>query len=370
LAALARWSRRVGKILVFVLLCVAALAFLEGVASLILVLQAARQHLGRPVAERYHTRYDPEIGWVNRPNVRLADFYGPGADLNTNSRGFRGRREVTDGPLTGRRRIVCSGDSFTFGFGVGDEKSWCHLLEVLDPKRESVNMGQGGYGVDQAWLWYRRDARTLAHEIQVFAFIAEDLQRMTSGYFNGYGKPQLRLESGELQVENVPVPRGAYRLPWLTHNRDLVLQLRSVRLLGEILPRFRSASVDAAPAVAAVPLAFAVFEDLARLNQDKGSRLVVVYLPEKSDYFEDPPDNLKSLLAAGMAQRGLTYLDLTEEIRKLPVTEAERLFLQRGSGGVFAAAPGHYSEEGHNFIARALDRRLRVLFPAESRASN
>ena len=44
----------------------------------------------------------------------------------------------------------------------------------LDPRFESVNMRQGGYGLDQAYLWYQRDGTRLAHDVHIFAFIFDD----------------------------------------------------------------------------------------------------------------------------------------------------------------------------------------------------
>lgn len=109
------------------------------------------------VVERAHTRYDPELGWVNLPRFHDPDLYGPGLDLQTNAQGFRERQDTTPAPAPGTTRVFCIGDSFTLGFGVGNDYSWCHYLEGLQPGLETVNMGQGGYGVDQAYLWYKRD---------------------------------------------------------------------------------------------------------------------------------------------------------------------------------------------------------------------
>ena len=41
-------------------------------------------------------------------------IHGPGIGVHTNARGFRGTREV-DAMPSSRTRVICSGDSFTFG---------------------------------------------------------------------------------------------------------------------------------------------------------------------------------------------------------------------------------------------------------------
>ena len=48
------------------------------------------------------------------------------------------------------------------------------MTEVANTKPETINMGQVGYGVDQAFLWYRRDADDLDVDVQFLAFIPND----------------------------------------------------------------------------------------------------------------------------------------------------------------------------------------------------
>ena len=48
----------------------------------------------------------------------------------------------------GKTRIICSGDSFTLGFGVDNEHTWPQQLAARNANLETVNMGQGGYGAD------------------------------------------------------------------------------------------------------------------------------------------------------------------------------------------------------------------------------
>jgi len=185
-----------------------------------------------------HTRYDQELGWVNKPDMDIPDMYGSGISLKTNSQGFRADHDFDLSVPPGKLRIICSGDSFTLGYGVRNDETWCQLLTALDSRLETVNMGQGGYGVDQAYLWYKRDGLKLQHQIHLLAFITQDFQRMEGSEFLGYGKPVLDIENNSLVVKNVPVPNRAYRLPWLTSNFQNFQHLKTVdfvtRLLGRI----------------------------------------------------------------------------------------------------------------------------------------
>jgi hypothetical protein len=354
-----RWAgRSILRGLLFLLLMLVAFALIEGTSSLALLARRLSRRHERPLAERTHTRYDRDLGWANIPSTRIENLYGPGRTLTINSRGFRGAREVADAVAPGVTRIVCSGDSFTMGFGVGDDYTWCHVLETLAPGRETVNMGQGGYGVDQAYLWYRRDARPLAHQVHVFGFIREDFGRMLTGSFGGYGKPLLSLKDGALAVGNVPVPRRGYLVPWLTDNAHLFRGLRSVTLLGELFSGLRPAPERAEDPMPALPLTLAIIDDLARLNREKGSTLLVVLLPDMNG--ERPADPLCAQLGGELAKRGVHYFDLLAEMRKLPVDETKRFFIHQSDGPV-PYLEGHYSEAGNRYVAEALDACLRTL---------
>src|SRR5580693_296090 len=91
----ARRPLGVGKRLLFLGLTTALLLLLaEGAASWIVVGQLAWQRLS-PIAERVHTQYDAELGWVNSPNVTVPDMYGPGIGFHTNAQGFRNDADVS-----------------------------------------------------------------------------------------------------------------------------------------------------------------------------------------------------------------------------------------------------------------------------------
>jgi hypothetical protein len=52
-------------------------------------------------------------------------------------------------------------------------------------------MGQGGHGVDQAYLWYKRDGVKLKHDFLLFAFITLDFQRMQQRDFLGLNRTRI-----------------------------------------------------------------------------------------------------------------------------------------------------------------------------------
>jgi len=221
-----------------VVVAVLLVVVVEGMASLLFV--ASNVTWDQPFSFHSHLQYDAELGWIGRPNVTLADAFGPGMSIRTNSQGFRENRDVNATALPGQVRIICSGDSFTFGDAVDGDHAWCRRLAALNSRLETVNMGQSAYGVDQAYLWYRRAGASVQHQVHLLAFITDNVNRMRMDEFSGLPKPYLAIQDGTLTVKNVPVPRK-----WLNPWRANLNGLRLLELVREIRGRvFRTPNDD------------------------------------------------------------------------------------------------------------------------------
>ena len=183
----AGFGARVLNLVLGLVLILLGLVLLEGISSAVLFVWDIVQTSRRPLAERTHTRYDELLGWVNVEKVEVEDLYGEGLSLRTNSQGFRANQDYDVTPPNGKLRIICSGDSFTLGYGVDNDHTWCQLLTTLDDRLQTINMGQGGYGIDQAYLWYERDGLPLQPDVHLFTFITADFWRMRQRSFHGYG---------------------------------------------------------------------------------------------------------------------------------------------------------------------------------------
>jgi hypothetical protein len=215
--------------LLFNLLAVAAIFLLcEGLASLIL----AAQHtsLTPPVAERQHTRYDAELGWVNEPNVTIKDMYGPGLDLQIKARASATARIS---PISPPGKNASSAPAIPSPSVTGSIITTTGAPAGLHQSRwETVNMGQGGYGFRPGLPLVPTRWRQPGAQSPLFAFITRDFERMQQPEFLGYGKPLLKVEDDKLIVTNVPVPQRAFYVPWLTQNSEALKQLRLVQLFS------------------------------------------------------------------------------------------------------------------------------------------
>jgi hypothetical protein len=320
--------------------------------------------LHRPIAERVHTRYDPQLGWVNIPNIFVKDMYGQGVYLKTNSQGFRNNKDFSVSVPKDKIRIICSGDSFTLGYGVDNDHTWCQGLMDIDGRLETINMGQGGYGIDQMYLWYMRDGTLLEHNVHIFAMIRYDVGRAASERFVVYGKPLLTLEKGEIVVHNTPVPKRSFSVPWLMENLEVIRKLNSVHLMGSVLRRLhlsRASDPSVDDDRATYPVMLKIFENLYHVNKIKNSIFVVVYLPTLQDLIEDNRMSpLREYLRSNLSSREIYFIDLVDDLKTMPYGKVRKSFILPYNNP-YPLNSGHYSAQGNDYIARVLYEKLAAI---------
>ncbi|MBC8086258.1 MAG: hypothetical protein H7Z40_03270 [Phycisphaerae bacterium] len=351
-----KWLKRL--VLVFVLciiLPLTAIAAIEGAASAGLLMDSLRDR-GSPGNFRL-AAYDSLMGWVGIPNMARADHFGPGLGISTNAAGMRIHRPVTT-LLPGQQRLICSGDSFTYGSGAGDSDTFCAQLENQFPNLRTLNMAQPGYGIDQAYLWYKRDAAQFPHQVHLFAFIWHDFERMALTEFWDYPKPKLLLKNGALEVTNVPVPQwsGPSRF---TGAAALFEEVRVVQFLRErvnITDSMKLAQVDAQ----VWDIAEAVFLDLEKVNKANGSKLVLAYLPAPPDLTPGAYDHRRERMVAFSKKSGIPFVDLVPAVRNVPSDSLDWMFIT-ANGIPLKGSSGHYTRMGHEWAAKQLAMHLREL---------
>jgi len=351
-----RWIRRLGGLLLVIAIVIATLLMIEGAASVALFWRDYATATEPNAIVRPHTEHDTLLGWVNRPSFSSPDEYGRGIGLTTTPERFRGRSPL--GTLvSGRVRVICSGDSFTMGVGVGDEDNWCRLLERTLPGLETVNMGQGAYGVDQAYLWYRRDGVRVRHQIQILGLTDVQFERSLTGTYSGRFKPYFELDGDRLVTRNVPVPHQTMAALRRAYAARLVEELRVVQVVRRI-PRFDGRQRGAEQVMARWALFERIFDDLAALHRANGTQLVIAYLPTGRNRAPGYLDARRRRLADYATRRGLTFVDLTPSLRKLSADSLDLTFISRIEPGVARGVLGHYSVYGNAWVARELVRTL------------
>ncbi len=329
---------------------------LEGCSGLLFsILKIPRTRI---VAERIHTEYDPLLGWVNKPDYYVEDMYGPGKNFQTNSQRFRNRNNFPVQVPPGKSRWICSGDSFTLGYGVGNNDTWCAVLSKLIPGLETVNMGQGGYGIDQAYLWFQRDGVKVEYDTLLFAFITADLTRALSPVFRDYPKPLLTVREGKIIKLNVPVPCPNFFVRHLPRARAAINSLRVIKLIRLFLkPGDESKSSFGGggdPIQRVKDVTAAIFDSLHKFHQKKNRRVLFIYLPTRPEYRDKSKTAIvRSFLSAKAQKNGWILIDLFEDFRSLKPEEVDLLFLQRNLPG-YIASRGHYTKKGNQYIAKRI----------------
>lgn len=160
-----------------------------------------------PRVPREIKQFDENLGWSLKPrSIGTSRRTGQKIEYHINSKGLRDDETSYEKP-DGVFRIVALGDSFTFGSGVPIEKHFSTLLERYFKNVEVINMGVGGYGVDQAYLFLKSEG---------FRYEPDIVLVYEPGYYDhrhmhtvrwGKNKPRFVLKDGQLNLTNIPVPK-------------------------------------------------------------------------------------------------------------------------------------------------------------------
>jgi len=323
-----------------VLAVVVLLALAEGLARVIIGARYGWQGAGGSGGGGTSVdEYDPLLGWHRTPGTRRDLVTGGRSQPDTaNSQGFRSDHDFTAEVPSGRYRIVFLGDSFTHGTG-GDSETFPAQVEALSPKIEAVNMGHGAYGIDQLYLWYKRDGTRLQTNLLLFAFIEDDFRRMTSDTFRTFSpRPQVIAQGNRLDVRNVPVPR------WNTFPTNTALY--------KVLHKARERYLVRYELFPAVDL---IFQDLKALSEERHQDLVLVYLPSRMDNLGSPgpPREIAARVEQIARNRQIAFWNLTSMFDGLSASEI----------GANFGPDAHYSAAGNHLVATTLLRALREHFP-------
>jgi hypothetical protein len=348
-----------------VVISVATLVILEGAASDLLFVRDYRTAAPPKGFIRPHTTHDTLLGWANKPSFSSPDEYGKGIGLTTTAEGFRGTGAADTAAGARREGLVCSGDSYTMGYGVSDDHAWCAELARTGGYR-TINMGQIDYGLDQIFLWYRRDGALAIAQIQVLAITNGELERMMMASNGGRFKPMLALDGNSLVAKNVPVQRQtseALRRSVASHTKD---DLRILQLVRTI-PGLDSRVNDARRIDGQWALVDRVLDELLAIDKAHGSHLVLAYLPTKRDLKPSFIDARRQRLEDYSRRRGVTFVDLTPAMRALRPDSLDLAFISRVPRGSAPGVANQYSNLGNMWVAHMLATRLAAQVVADAR---
>ena len=149
--------------------------------------------------------YDSKLGWRNIPNWEATTF---GQPLSINSRGLRDREYSLRKPEN-TIRILVLGDSYTWGYGVGNKQVYTEIMEdelLKGMNCQVLNSGVSGWGTDQQYLFLKDEGFAYQPDIVVVSFFfGNDFREIRSSQSYELDKPLFRDTS--LLLVNVPVPK-------------------------------------------------------------------------------------------------------------------------------------------------------------------
>lgn len=322
--------------------------------------------------------YDPDLGWRPRPGV-----------LEINASGFLTTGGMPEKvPAEGVLRIALFGDSYTEGSAGG---GWWRVLEArlnaAGVKCEVLNFAVGGYGMDQAYLRWKKDGAGWQPHVVIFGFFVDDcyrnlnLLRLLRDPDSGIAlmKPRFVPEGDGLRLVNVPTPAPG-ELPaivrdfpaWSLAGYERFFHAEDFRptpwrwsRLGALIEAKAALAGQAAqaekffrPDGEAAQVALRLLRQMHREAAAGGAAFYVAHLPCEAD--------LADLRQSGRMPHSALLAQVRGEHEVIDVAPA---LLAAGEGRKFREffLDGHYREEFHRRAGEVIAEALAASYKRVSR---
>lgn len=348
-------SRKNRFLLVFGYVCFLAF-LLEGSARLVFLipqtserLQADEDYTWRRMWVHRHQNsgvqifykfdiYDPSKGWILKPNLRDMKVFGDKV-LNTNSKGFRGKKDFPYIKNKEKLRILILGDSFTFGDEVSDDETYSHYLQEILPYTEVINLGVHGYGHDQMLILLKEEGVKYEPDIVILGFLPMDMPRNLLK-FRDFAKPRFVLKRGKLKLTGTPVPRPEYILQW-DWARPRILDMFSI-MRYEVRVQLGLYKKEMADVTTAILM------DMIELIESIHAIPILVYLPAESEIS----------MHRAVTQDEAYMFSMCQLNGKAKCFSTRPYFAEKIAKGETFKLIGHWEPAGHRTVAEAIKHYL------------
>lgn len=299
--------------------------------------------------------YDEKTGFRLAPHLNQSMISSEfDVKIQTNEYGFR---DDKIGEKNGVR-ILLLGDSFTFGYGVSRDFLFADILEH-QLKAEIVNASVGGFEIIHQVKWFQTEGKHFDADLVVFGlYLGNDLSRndnwnenQDGNLYNPKIKYPLRNRSIKIinlfrniiyqnqyeamqQKEWVPFPDY---LTMTRHNLSEAARKKysySKKLLDELYADITKSGAD---------FFVCMFPYKTVVDQRAGKRFQATLPDSHNSYdLERPSKEIESFLQ----DRGISYLNT--------IPAMKNYYKDQSNPSLFYHSDGHFTPEGHAFIAKQL----------------
>ena len=270
-----------------------------------------------PQPPRPRTTQPPDSPWIRTPDgariyiagSSFSHFYDVTADrrryfgadgridYRINNLGLRGGHVAVPKP-PGIRRILCLGDSFTFGEGVREDDAWPQQLgRGLGPGTQVINAGIQGYDLDAEMAYLFLYGRKLAPDVVIIAFFMNDAmsweQTITDQIF--------------LTAPAAPSGLARYSALWRLLDKRRMDARQTRRYIDDLRQSFTSSRWREARA--RIPR-------LRQIADNDGFRILAIIFPLLYELDGDYPlEQEEADVRAAFADAGIEVIDLLQSYR-------------------------------------------------------
>lgn len=254
-------------------------------------------------------RADAELIWRLEPNYQ-GTYRGYEGDARTtiNAQGFRGP-DWSPERLAAPQRVLCLGDSTTFGYGVADDETFPRLLEARLGQGAAVfNGGVPGYGTVQELALAPELLAQVRPQVVVLTWLPNDV-------LEGRGGPPPLIIDGHLVASREKYEKRRPR--WAGEGIHGSALYRLIR--NRIRAHSHSfAGWEARLSEADLEETRAEILVLARLVREAGARFLLVLLPRREELESASDCSHYERMRTWAATQGLPCVDLFQNWRADP----------------------------------------------------
>jgi lysophospholipase L1-like esterase len=312
----------------------------------------------------------PLVGYRGKPNFvgrfRKLDF---DVVIAQDENGFR-RPEHQLPRAESRMAVLAFGDSFTWGWGVGQGRVFTDVLSRLMPDVRVVNFGLNASGTVQQFALFEAYGKEQLQpgDVVLLMFFNNDFEENVSG------RLRAEVRNGQVVVAG-PARQLSFRPSDAVEGSSYLVNLVffSANRLKAAIQQTRGHSRaerlaelgERAPEITVFRHYLVAFRDACR---EKDAHFVPVYIPEQAELGETPDEDENRLHNDQAFRRA--FFDSTESLGLRTIDLLPPLLAAKHDGPpgqrLTFLHDGHWTNEGHEVAARAIAGFLSSLDPTST----